>query len=409
MISAALLFLLLQNPPDANYDESKAGTYTLPDPLVYSDGTRVKDAADWRKRRRPEILALFENHVYGKTPAPRKIEYEVTSKSDNALGGLATRKEVTIWLAGRQAPSMSLLLYVPNEGKKPFPAFLGMNFNGNHAVQPDPAITLSKRWMRPGKGIEKNRATDAARGSESSRWPVEMILRRGFALATIYYGDVFPDHKDAKADSILPALSKPDSTWNALGAWAYGLSRGLDYLEKDPAIDAKQVAVIGHSRLGKAALWAGAQDQRFSMVVSNDSGEGGAALARRDFGETTTRINTAFPHWFTPAFQQYNGKAQQMPVDQHMLLALVAPRPLYVASAQEDLWADPKGEFLACVGADPVYRLLGTEGLTVRDMPGVHDPVLGRIGYHIRAGKHDVTSYDWEQYLNFAEKHLRRH
>lgn len=415
---ARVLFLLIlavaaeAQPPEANYDESKAGSYTLPDPLVFTGGGRVENADQWRKRRRPEILRLFEEQVYGRTPRARRIEYEVTSRKTDALGGLAIRKEVTIWVAGRQAPAMQLLLYIPADARKPVPAFLGPNFRGNHAIHPDPGITISKSWMRPGEGIVENHATESTRGAARSRWPVEMILRRGYALATYYYGDIFPDHKDGLSQSILPAFYRGGQTapaaeeWNAIGAWAYGLSRALDYLEKDNAIDAKHVAVLGHSRLGKTALWAGAQDERFAMVISNDSGEGGAAIARRNFGETVERINTAFPHWFAGNFKQYNKRVNDLPVDQHMLISLVAPRPVYIASAQDDQWADPKGEFLSGMAASPVYRLLGAPGLGMAQMPGVHEPVGGRIGYHIRAGKHDVTEYDWEQFLNFADKHF---
>lgn len=354
---------------------------------------------------------MFEQSVYGKTPAARKIEYEVTSRDRNALGGTAVREQVTVWLTGsRQGPAMKLLVYKPKGAKGAVPAFLGPNFGGNQTVNADPGIDMSQSWQRPGKGVVEHRATEATRGAAASRWHVEKVLARGYATATYYYGDVFPDHADGRPQSILPAFQKEPAAddWNAIGAWAYGLSRALDYLEKDKEIDARRVAVHGHSRLGKTALWAGAQDERFAIVISNDSGEGGAALARRTYGETVERINTAFPHWFNANFKKFNLRVADLPVDQHMLLALIAPRPVYVASAVEDRWADPRGEFLSALAADPVYRLLGTDGLAVRQMPGIHEPVVSRIGYHIRAGVHDVTEYDWEQFLNFADRHFGR-
>ncbi len=389
----------------ANYDEAKVGAYTLPDPLVFADGTPVKTPKDWTHKRRAEVLRLFEDHVYGKTPPAHKIEYEITKREPKAVNGAATREEITVWLAGKGGPSMRILLYVPNQAKGKVPAFVSLNFPGNHSVEADPAITLSTRWTIKGPGVVDNRATEAARGSAVSRWPVDLIVSKGYALATVYYGDLFPDHKDGKPDSILPHL--PPASWNAIGAWAYGMSRMLDYLEKDARIDAKRVAVVGHSRLGKAALWAGAQDQRFALVIGNDSGEGGAALSRRNYGETIEVLNTAFPHWFTAKYASYNRAADKLPVDHHELLALIAPRPVYVTSATEDRWADPHGEFLACVGASPVYRLLGTDGFAGTDHTLVEKPVRSRIGYHLRAGKHDITRYDWEQFIAFADLQMK--
>ncbi|PAW84508.1 MAG: acetylxylan esterase [Pedosphaera sp. Tous-C6FEB] len=420
MLLAASLSAIAQQPKPTNYDESKVGNLPLPDPLICADGTKVTDAKTWQTKRRAEVFGLFQTHVYGRSPAkPANLLYEITKTDPKALDGKATRKEVAIYLTGKKdGPRLDLQLYVPNGAKGPVPAFLGCNFNGNHAVHADPGITLNPRWMRTArdsKNVVNNRATDASRGSEASRWQVEMIIAKGYALATYYYGDVEPDHAEGWKDGLRAAMSKdgantqfaPDA-WGAIGAWAWGLSRGLDYLEKDPAVDAKKVAVIGHSRLGKTSLWAGASDERFAMVISNNSGEGGASISRRDFGETIAVLNKNFPHWFCGNYKQYTGHPENLPVDMHELAALAAPRPLYIASAQEDTWADPKGEFLAGKLAEPVYALFGKQGTGVAEWPAVNQPVGEFVGYHVRSGKHDVTAYDWEQYLRFADKHFKR-
>ena len=412
VVAVCTLNMVQAQPNGFNYDEAKVPKYTLPDPLVLSNGQRVEDAKVWRNKRRPELLALFQEHVYGAMPPPKQIQHVKVHEVDKeALGGKGRRKEVTLYFdKERSGPSINVLMLLPKQSSsnQSVPAFLGYNFNGNHTVHPDEGIRISNVWPRKA-GSEARRADESTRGASASRWQIEKILSRGYALVTVYYGDVDPDFYDGFKNGIhtlYPQYQKRDDNWTSIGGWAWGLSRVLDYLEQDDLIDAQRVAVIGHSRLGKTSLWAGASDERFALVISNNSGCGGAALARRRFGETVARINTSFPHWFCKNHKAYNNDEDALPIDQHQLIALIAPRPVYVASAQEDRWADPRGEFLSCVGANPVYKLLGTEGLLVEEWPAVNKPLHGRIGYHVRTGKHDVTEYDWQQYLDFADKHL---
>lgn len=414
-VTALLSAVLSAQPPGTIADEAEVPPYTLPDPLTLESGEPVDTARSWRVARRPELMRLFEREVYGRTPGPAPaVKATVTEESADALDGRAVRRQVTLRFSDRpDAPPLHLLIYLPSNGEGAVPVFLGLNFQGNHSIHDDPAIALATSWL-PDRypGVENNRATEAARGAAASRWPVNLILSRGYGLATAYYGDLDPDFDDGFANGVQPLFYRPGQTrpagdeWGAIGAWAWGLSRAMDYLTEVPQIDARRVSIIGHSRLGKAALWAGAQDERFALVVSNNSGCGGAALSKRIFGETVAHITKSFPHWFAGRFTRYAGQEEKLPVDQHELLALIAPRPLYVASASEDLWADPKGEFLGALGAEPVYRLLGTEGLGVTEMPPVNTPVGKRIGYHLREGEHDVTAWDWEQYLAFADREL---
>lgn len=398
----------------ANYDESKAGSYTLPDPLKPGNGKTIKSARRWNRKGRPAVLALFAEHVYGRMPGkPKDLHFKVVSEDADALSGKAIRRQITVFFARTDsAPSMDILLYLPKGAAGPVPVFTGLNFCGNHCVSTDPGITLSTRWMHNSADYQtaNHQASEASRGTHARRWPVEELLARGYGLATAYYGDLEPDHEEGWKTGIRTSLQAELNTrpqeWSAIGAWAWGMSRLMDYLETDPAVDARRVVITGHSRLGKAALWAAANDTRFAVVVSNNSGEGGTSLARRNFGETVKVINTAFPHWFGSRYKEYNDSVDLLPVDQHMLLALMAPRPVYVASAEDDRWADPKGEFLAARHAGSVYAQFGKKGLGADEMPPVNQPVGNTIRYHIRTGKHDITLYDWEQYLTFADRHF---
>jgi len=388
----------------ANYDETKVPAYTLPDVLANSAGAKIRTAGQWRERR-ADLLTLFSRYMYGRTPGGLP-ECRVRTVGDPVavLDGRGWRQLLRLEWDGQT--SVDVLVYRPRHERR-VPVFVGLNFWGNHAIEMDPAIPLSTRWMRSNdaNGIVDHRATERSRGVERSRWPIDLIIERDCAVMTAYYGDFAPDHPSVVHDGISRlATGKQQGIpeherWGAIGMWAWGLSQMRRAAESLPGLDAGRAAAIGHSRLGKAALWAAAQDERFAMVVSNDSGEGGASLSRRMYGETIADITRSFPHWFCPTLATYATRVPELPIDQHQLLALIAPRVLHVASAVDDRWADPKGEFLSAQAADPVWSLLGVRGLGVSAMPGLEQPVGARLRYHVRTGGHDINRYDWTQYL----------
>ena len=397
--------------------EAKAPAYELPEMLISSKGEKIQTPEDWINIRRPEIITLFGEYEYGRFPGTcLEKKFETVKIDSNALCGKAVQKNIVVsFIKDGDTIPMELLIFIPAHATKPVPLFVGMNFYGNQSILPDPGIPVTKSYVlnNPEYHIFNHTATEESRGADSSSWPVERILERGYGLATFCYDDLDPDFDDGFKNgihSLLDYSEKNDSNeLSSISAWAYGLTTAMDYFETDERINKNQIVVIGHSRLGKAALWAGAIDQRFAMVISNNSGCGGAALSRRIAGETVKDINTRFPHWFCKNFHDFNDKENEIPVDQHMLIGLIAPRPVYVGSAEQDEWADPYGEFLSLYHAGPVYTLFGLEILEKDTLPEINKPLwTGKMGYHIRTGGHAITRFDWEKYLDFADYHFDR-
>ncbi len=364
-----------QEIPPGQYDELKVPPYTLPDPLLMLNGERVGDSSVWRMKRRPEILRMFEENVYGKAPVnrPEGMHWETTAEDRDALNGSAVKKKVTIYFSKTNGwPKLELDVILPKLGKAA-PVF------------------VASTWV-----------PDA-----------ELVIRKGFGLVTFDAREIEPDDKDnAYVKGIRKFFDPPDrkaarqDEWGTIAAWSWTMRRVMDYVETDTAIDTRKVCLLGFSRFGKAAMWAGAQDERFAIIFSCESGCGGATIIRRGIGETVKLINDQFPHWFDGNFKNFNERVNDLPVDWHMLIALMAPRPVYVSTAEEDLWGDPRGTFLAAKAAGPVYELFGKSGLGVTEMPAVEMPVGDFIGYHMRKGRHGLIDYDTEKFIEFAERHF---
>lgn len=371
-----------------NYDEASVGTYRLPELLKTQDGEKVNTTKEWEKVRRPEILKLFEDNVYGKVPQDfDNIEFEITNEDKNSMEGKATLKEVAITVTrNRKSVTFNLLMFTPNNIKKPVPMFLVINHRGV-------------------------RTMDVTRKNKDGFWPAELVIDAGYGISGFDVVNIAADNNDEFTKGVLqlyPEQLQMDNGMAALGAWGWGASRAIDYFEKDKSIDNKRIISVGHSRGGKASLWFGAQDERVAMAVSNESGNSGAALSRRNFGETVERIVDNFPYWFCKNYRQYAGNEDKLPVDQHMLLALMAPRAVYVASAAEDLWADPRGQYLSLVESQPAFNLYGIETNLPAQMPDVNQQIIHpHMGFHNREGKHNMTPYDWQQFINFANTYFK--
>ena len=394
--------------------EEAAAEYILPDPLRKEDSSRVTTPAEWMLFQREKILSLFKEYEYGQIlPRPDSMRFELLTRKEDALNGKAIRKEVRIHCGMRNGKSIAfdLLLYVPKHKTGPVPAFLGLNFGGNH-------VTTLEKDVRKTGFKEPGIPAMEERGCQASRWDFETVIRRGYASATISYHDILPDRVNSWDESVFrlffekeqyPSIGK---TYSVIGAWAWGLSRGVDYLQSDTDIAFDRVAVHGHSRLGKTSLWAGAIDRRFKMVISNNSGCGGGALHKRKIGENLSlhfKYHTekcGVPCWFVDKLEQFIWHEELLPIDQHELMALIAPRPLAIATATEDYDADPKGEFLACKAASEVYALFGSKGLEADVMPAPDVNISGDISFHLRTGKHNQTPQDWAHYLDLADRYL---
>lgn len=400
--------------PKVIYDEAEVPKYILPAILVDEAGDSIKSYEPWVGHRKKEILDLFSEQVYGRFPnLGYSIEFKEKILSQNYFDSLASVKEIEAFVTTQNGSGKFTILYIYPNGIKNVPVFAGLNFGGNQTIDTLSSISLAEGWVpnNDKRNISENHASAASRGSSASRWPLKIILEHGYGVATVYYGDFDPDYDDHFLNGFHPLFADPEiprnsSSPGSISIWAKGLSLIADYLVQDSIADPNRLIIIGHSRLGKAALWAGANDERFSAVISNNSGCGGAALSKRAFGETVERINSQFPHWFCDEFKEYNGKEKKLPLDQHMLLALMAPRPLYVASATGDQWADPVGEFLSLKSCTPVYDLFGYTQVFPQNIPDPDKPYRGVTGYHIRSGKHDITDFDWIMYLNWCNRWL---
>ncbi|WP_229204216.1 alpha/beta hydrolase family protein [Dyadobacter alkalitolerans] len=395
-----------------NYSEDSVGTYTLPDPLKTNDGQKVTSAEVWTKKRRPEIVKLFEESQFGKMPGrPADMHITVFDKGTPAFNGKATRKQVTVYFTKDTADhKMNLVLYTPAAASKPVPLLMNISFIAYNQLIDDPGLMIGNVWNKEGQRVKADKPT------AFGKMNVEQFIDAGFGFATVYYGDIEPDFKDGIKHGIRSVYLQPGQTqtapdeWGAIAAWGWGLSRAMDYFETDKSIDSKRVALQGASRLGKTVLWAGAHDPRYKVIIASISGEGGAALSRRHYGETIQHISdpSRYLYQFAPKYHDYAANVNSLPVDGHMLISLIAPRPLLLQTGSTDYWSDPKGEFLAAVAAAPVYKLFKEKGPETQVMPAAGDTslLMNELGYFMHDGGHSVLPGDWTHIINYMKKYL---
>lgn len=398
-----------QEPFVANYDESKVGNYPLPDPLVRPDGSIVQNTKQWNQQRK-YWLGEYERIMFGKMPKTKLQQESRLISKTIIMNGKAIQYVWDLIFAGKY--KVSILGVLPNTSKKSA-VFLGLNFCGNQTTSFDKNIPISNRYVvcNGADGYKNHMGEEGSRGNWEGRWQFEKVIEAGMGSITVSCADFEEDFDQGYRNGVRTLLAKElgltADEWSANGAWAWGLSRVMDFLETQSMIDSKKVVLHGHSRLGKAALWAGACDQRFAAIISNESGEGGAAISRRNYGENLWRITNSFPHWFYKDYKNYAYKEHELPFDSPVLLSLQAPRPLYVSSAVGDQWSDPLGEFLGTQQTEGVYQLYHKVGIKNEVFPKLNTPVGNHIRYHIREGKHDINAYDWLQYIRFAQEELK--
>jgi hypothetical protein len=394
-----------------NYNEDSVGVYTLPDALLLINGKKVNSVDDWVKKRRPEIIKLVEENQFGKMPPrPQEMSFNVFDKGTLVLGGKAIRKQVTVYFTRDTSKNkMDILIYLPANSTKPVPVLLNISFTANKNMVDDPGVKDGEVWTKEGKKIP------AQGGGNFGKLKVDTFITQGIGIATVYYGDIEPDFAGGIPYGIIgnylkPGMQQPAADeWGTISAWAWGLSRAMDYFETDKSINAKRIGLFGISRLGKTVLWAGAYDTRFALVIASCSGEGGAAIARRNYGETLKHMShpTRYFYQFCANYQKYADSVDKFPVDANMLVALMAPRPLLLQTGDQDFWSDPKGEFLAAIAATPVYNLFGKQGIQTTAMPAAGVQANNNtLGYYMHTGGHGTIPSDWPVFLEYLKKYL---